>query len=282
MLLILFFCIFIFEVQSLATNSIIIEDTKKEIKEDIIKISAESNENIQNEITINSIIQGDYYKDEKQSSYLVNINIEYTLTEEIIKFFDFSILTNPNLGKLERNFKKNNLKWVINEISNNEEVHFAFKLKLKNNFNIEEKNYPIFSNIVYKYSKTGFVIENKEARSFITPNEKNITDVPEIRIINTIENNNNENKTNTEEDSSYNDNNSIYNSNEINDITKENNETKTIANNEEKNNQNETNNTIKSVSPKPLPNTGIKGVLKIVVIMMIIISIVCVYKIRKN
>ena len=41
MLLILFFCIFIFEVQSLATNSIIIEDTKKEIKEDIIKISAE-------------------------------------------------------------------------------------------------------------------------------------------------------------------------------------------------------------------------------------------------
>ena len=89
MLLILFFCIFIFEVQSLATNSIIIEDTKKEIKEDIIKISAESNENIQNEITINSIIQGDYYKDEKQSSYLVNINIEYTLTEEIIKFLIF-------------------------------------------------------------------------------------------------------------------------------------------------------------------------------------------------
>ena len=118
MLLILFFCIFIFEVQSLATNSIIIEDTKKEIKEDIIKISAESNENIQNEITINSIIQGDYYKDEKQSSYLVNINIEYTLTEEIIKFFDFSILTNPNLGKLEGDFEKNNLKWVINEISN--------------------------------------------------------------------------------------------------------------------------------------------------------------------
>ena len=278
----IFLIISVFSMQVFATNIEIIKNKT----EDDIKISIEKTKDNEDEIIIKTSIQGEYYKEEKQGSYLANINVEYKFTEDILKYFDFSIVKNPNLGELVGSFENNDIKWNIDSITNNEEVYFRFKLKIKENDAIEEKIYPIFTNIVYKYNRTGFVIEDKEARSYTTPKENNITDVPEIRIINAKENNNNENTANTREDNSNNDKDSIYNSNGKNDVINNNNEdnanNQKIADNQGKNNQKETNNTLKSVSPNPLPNTGIKSILKIMISIIIIISIGCVYKIRKN
>ena len=278
-----------------ATDTINMEINKSKIEKDELTLTVEKSPDNENEIIVDTSLQGEYYKYEDRGEYICGVRVEYKFTDEILRIFDFSIASEPDLGKITGTFEENNIIWDIGDITTKEAVHFKFKLQLKQNYDLTKKTYPLFSKLAFRYGKTGFEYNEINGASYLFyPDEKVVTDIPEITISRIHTEDNNNSNTNTDKDNEIGNNTNNSNDNATNtdnntntDIdTNTNNNTNTNTNTDteagtntninsnmsDNNNENtnNTNNTNSTLAPTQLPDTGLVNFLKIAILLIAI------------
>lgn len=271
-----------------ATDTLNIEVNKNKIEKDELSLTIEKLPNNKNEIIVDTSLQGEYFKYENSGKYICDTQVDYIFTDEIVKIFDFSIVSEPDLGKISGTFEDNNIIWNIGDITTNEAVHFKFKLQLKQDYDLTQKTYPLFSKLAFQYCNTGFGMNEKDGKSYInSPTEKVVTDIPEITIsrVPSEDDKKTDTNTNTDKNNEVENNTNISNSNSTNTNTDAGTNTNINDNANssmrDNNNENTNLNTNNTLSPTKLPNTGLIGFLKIAVCIIIITILFSAFKLHQ-